>query len=86
VRVLLGYRLNNLLGIKLPLRAEIITDLAVFPLPASVNAQGFDTFMGVGFGVSSRTPLGPLSASVGISSNRDVTFRIAVGIPPRERM
>jgi len=91
LRITLGYKLTELLGnIRYPLRVEIITDIAAlgyYEDPNGTTPGAEETqFMGVGFGVSSNTPVGPLRAYVGLSSNRDLSFRISAGIPPRERM
>ncbi|MBD3286619.1 BamA/TamA family outer membrane protein [candidate division WOR-3 bacterium] len=90
VRVTLGYKLTELLGnIRYPLRIEIITDIAALDCYEDENNQassGETQFMGAGFGVSSNTPIGPIRAYIGLSSNRDLSFRISAGIPPRERM
>lgn len=44
------------------------------------------TFMGAGLGIGTRTPIGPVRAWLGLSSTRKVSFRVAVGVEPSERI
>ncbi len=89
-RVTLAFRLTNLLhNERYPLRIELRTDIALLD---PIFAGPFDfsttenTFMGFALGAAANTPAGPLSAFVGLSSDRKVTWRVQIGIPLRDRM
>jgi NTE family protein len=86
-RVVLAYRLFDLLGNeRYPFRLELIADMAAFN--PFVYSEGIlnETYMGAGAGIGTRTPIGPIRAYVGLSSTRRVSFRMSVGVPPRERI
>lgn len=86
-RIVLAYRLFDLLGNKrYPFRVELITDIAAFNPFFRNEAGSEETFMGAGLGIGTRTPIGPVRASLGLSSTRKVRFNVAVGVVPRERM
>ena len=85
-RIILAFRLFDLLGNKrYPFRVEWITDLALFN-PFVMTDARLEEFMGVGLGIGTRTPIGPVRAYFGLSSARELSFRLAVGVEPRERM
>jgi len=86
-RVVLAYRLFDLLGNRrYPFRVELITDIAAFN--PFFRGEGImeATFMGTGLGIGTRTPIGPVRVWLGLSSTRKVSFRVAVGVEPSERI
>lgn len=86
-RVLLGYRFFDFLNNpRYPVRLELTADIAMLNPFVYGSFPDFEAFMGVGVGAAGNTPLGPIRATVGISSARQLSFRIAVGIPPQKLM
>jgi len=86
-RVMLAYRLFSLFGNPhYPFRLELVTDVAAFnPIVKSTGILE-ETFTGTGVGVGTNTPLGPVRAWLGISSDRTFSVHLSVGSEPRERM
>lgn len=86
-RVVLAYRLFDLLGNRrYPFRVELITDIAAFNPFFRSEGVLEATFMGAGLGIGTRTPIGPVRVWLGLSSTRKVSFRVAVGVEPGERI
>lgn len=86
-RVVLAYRLFDIFANpRYPFRVELAADIAAFdPFVWSQEILA-QTFMGAGLGIGTNTPIGPIKTYLELSSMRELSFRISIGIPPRERI
>ncbi|MBN2380537.1 patatin-like phospholipase family protein [candidate division WOR-3 bacterium] len=86
-RVVLAYRLFNIFSNpRYPFRVELVADIAAFDPFVWSREILSETFMGAGLGIGTNTPIGPIRTYLELSSTRDVSFRLYLGIQPRERI